>query len=353
MTSVPGVPDPEVAAPGWMGASALELLFGIAPPGFKEGYEELQIVTGNIALRSQLVQRWTSKVTRHLARRELRRTETPEDALSEREVMASHMIFEPKDYNEILIPEEFRPHLKTGFTQEPDLFWRHRAKLAGLSIVLSAAEVFLWRSEIVMGAQAMTLPDHVVGAEGFALPFQWWTFELPVCFEGTDLRIESLLLIRFVERVGIVYQFSPCERTHEKVHWEMHQLRFGERVGATHSHAWILKMVAFLNSKYVSTDPMRMPRGMRRALARAGEKKNAETGVRVVDLRSKASTAGVSTGHEPEAGARDWAGRWWVRGHIRAQWYPSTQSHKVIWVAPHLKGPEDKPILGRVYRVSR
>jgi hypothetical protein len=42
-----------------------------------------------------------------------------------------------------------------------------------------------------------------------------------------------------------------------------------------------------------------------------------------------------------------------VNGHVRAQWYPSEQAHRLIWIAPYLKGPEDAPMLTHAYKVAR
>jgi hypothetical protein len=40
-----------------------------------------------------------------------------------------------------------------------------------------------------------------------------------------------------------------------------------------------------------------------------------------------------------------WSHRWLVGGHWRQQFYPSTQSHKPVWISPHVKGPADKPLV--------
>lgn len=40
----------------------------------------------------------------------------------------------------------------------------------------------------------------------------------------------------------------------------------------------------------------------------------------------------------------DWRHRWIVDGHWRNQWYPSLGAHRQIWIAPFVKGPEDKPL---------
>lgn len=48
--------------------------------------------------------------------------------------------------------------------------------------------------------------------------------------------------------------------------------------------------------------------------------------------------------------------QWTVAGHIRNQWYPSTQEHKMIFIEPYLKGPEDAPMMpfkGSLYVAKR
>jgi len=36
--------------------------------------------------------------------------------------------------------------------------------------------------------------------------------------------------------------------------------------------------------------------------------------------------------------------RWIVSGHFRRQFYPSTNSHKLIFISPYIKGPDDAPM---------
>jgi hypothetical protein len=47
----------------------------------------------------------------------------------------------------------------------------------------------------------------------------------------------------------------------------------------------------------------------------------------------------------------EWSHRWLVNGHWRNQWYPSLETHRLIWVNPHVKGPPDKELVlkGRVH----
>lgn len=62
--------------------------------------------------------------------------------------------------------------------------------------------------------------------------------------------------------------------------------------------------------------------------------------IRVVRLRrQKAHTDEVL-----ETGV-DWTHRWMVNGHWRNQWLPSVKAHRLQWIAPYVKGPEDKPLV--------
>ena len=75
----------------------------------------------------------------------------------------------------------------------------------------------------------------------------------------------------------------------------------------------------------------------RRQLARAGSPL-AENDVRVVRLRRL-------TNATPESGeAVEWSHRWIVSGHWRQQWLPSVKAHRLQWIAPFVKGPDDKPL---------
>ncbi|TXH58329.1 MAG: hypothetical protein E6Q97_02475, partial [Desulfurellales bacterium] len=55
-------------------------------------------------------------------------------------------------------------------------------------------------------------------------------------------------------------------------------------------------------------------------------------------------------GHCPNT-CTQWRYQWLVNGHWRAQWYPKSQEHRTIWIMPHMKGPEDKPVKPATERV--
>lgn len=65
--------------------------------------------------------------------------------------------------------------------------------------------------------------------------------------------------------------------------------------------------------------------------------------VKIVRLRSGVHDTPGATGGES---GRKVGVRFPVRGFWRAQYLPSTQSHRQQWIAPHWRGPEDAPISG-------
>lgn len=67
----------------------------------------------------------------------------------------------------------------------------------------------------------------------------------------------------------------------------------------------------------------------------------APSDVRVITLRR----VKVSTGDPADGEFVEWQHRWIVNGHWRMQWYPTLNDHMPIWIAPYIKGPEDKPLV--------
>lgn len=82
------------------------------------------------------------------------------------------------------------------------------------------------------------------------------------------------------------------------------------------------------------------------------ERLGLRSSVNVVLLRRSEQSRGVDSGHD----AVEWSCQWFVRGHWRQQYLPSTHSHRPLWIEPYVKGPEDKPLrlpTQTVYQVSR
>ncbi|MFC3450799.1 hypothetical protein [Amycolatopsis speibonae] len=102
---------------------------------------------------------------------------------------------------------------------------------------------------------------------------------------------------------------------------------------------WLLMGQTLVQSERASA-----PRAARRRIERYDPA--LDTAVRLVDLR-RARTA--PTDHSDDSSTkntREYRHSWIVRGHWRNQYYPSRGDHCPIWIADHLAGPEDKPLIG-------
>jgi hypothetical protein len=106
-----------------------------------------------------------------------------------------------------------------------------------------------------------------------------------------------------------------------------------------------LACLSFINSPYIVLDRKTMCRQARRRVGVGGGFES--HAARFISLRSPLA----KRDHEGSESSVDWKHRWLVSGHHRAQWCPSTQDHKLIWIAPYIKGPEDAPMKTRAYKV--
>jgi hypothetical protein len=96
---------------------------------------------------------------------------------------------------------------------------------------------------------------------------------------------------------------------------------------------------AFLHQRIFVTKREAPDRAARRRIA----KERPDLGqpvVRVVRLR----TAERQQEHRQDGEPVEWSCRWIVRGHWREQWFPKLRKNQPIWITPHVKGPDDKPL---------
>ena len=107
-------------------------------------------------------------------------------------------------------------------------------------------------------------------------------------------------------------------------------------------------LMQFASQSLIQTSAGILPRHERRRRLREGDEEPPET--TVVSLRRVAHR---HAGGEPAV--VDWSHRWFVNGHWRYQYYPSTRDHRQVWISPYIKGPEDKPLVvkQKIYRVVR
>ena len=104
---------------------------------------------------------------------------------------------------------------------------------------------------------------------------------------------------------------------------------------------WLMLQQPLTRTVEVDSD-----RAARRRMKSAGHE---PATVRVIELRRiQSASQGVTSD-------REYHHQWVVRGHWRQQWFPAHEVHRPVWIAPHIKGPEDAPMLGgeKVYAWKR
>jgi hypothetical protein len=113
----------------------------------------------------------------------------------------------------------------------------------------------------------------------------------------------------------------------------------------------VLKRCAFLNSPYVTNEKRKVSRHLRRQMQRENREPPPDDDVSIVMLRRMQVRKGKQpSGEHPGV---EWKHHWWVQAFYRAQWYPSEQAHRVIWIEAFLKGDMNKPLLEKIYKVVR
>lgn len=229
-----------------------------------------------------------------------------------------------------------------------------RPRRLALADLIDGAACYWLPADLDRLISAMPLPRHRVGKQELPHSTMW------ICPEDghgpDDLTIDAITmrLAEYEGRQGILIWLigSAMEDRHPPdlivqagfIPWGA---RYPEDIKPGSFGEMVLKVLAFLNSPYTIAPRHPVSRGDRRAIEKAGYQ---EPTVHVIRLRSPIRTPEPSS----ETGAgRNYRHRWWVRGHFRAQWHPSQQAHQVIWIAPHIKGPDGAEFKASVYAIVR
>lgn len=96
--------------------------------------------------------------------------------------------------------------------------------------------------------------------------------------------------------------------------------------------------VMLISERYIEIEEAKIPRPERRRMGRCGNNKPTQ-------WRTAKLTRRESSKSEGETTTVEWSHRWMVRPHWRKQWYPSLQQHKLKYIHPYIKGPEDKELV--------
>jgi hypothetical protein len=99
---------------------------------------------------------------------------------------------------------------------------------------------------------------------------------------------------------------------------------------------YFMAFLAFIEQTLITVSDGRPDRATRRRLQKWFHE---DPIIKVVKLRRSESARSPDPSN-----AGDWAFQWLVSGHWRRQWYPASNRHKPIWISPHVKGPENKPL---------
>lgn len=273
---------------------------------------------------------------------------TPEDVLGERALVALDFIAQAVKGEGPAIPYDraLRGTSAGGVT---------RQALAEVGERIYRADPYLWLSDVRKLAGTQEVPRHVFTAESVPSTM-WWTFDVDLSGSVTGSYAIGMLWIRHTTSAEVMVIHGAPDRS-GLVIGGVHHYRTGFRfpddcessVAMEHDRGH-LAMLSFLNSPYIPVRSDAMPRKLQKTFQREGARSDA-VGAKVhfIDLRSPGQADDAS----PHATGVDHRHRWLVRGHHRAQWYPSLQAHKVIWIAPHLRGPDGAPVLDKAYRVRR
>jgi hypothetical protein len=236
--------------------------------------------------------------------------------------------------------------------------------LVPIASMVLAATPYLWSHKMEKLADGAPLPQHTVSRTIMPYPLMFWSRESCYILRDDQGRYEGE-----TNWIALVYMHNRCiliadiyDEEKKEMGLLSHTIEFQklwptdyEEKGEewkTKEVGLVLKRCSFLNSPYVRGQGQRMAHHHRRQLQRAGVERdeiNAET--HVVTLRRR--SGGAATSNQPSDAEHDYKHQWWVCGHHRAQWYPSEKAHKVIWIAPFIKGPEGAPLLEKIYSVVR
>jgi hypothetical protein len=102
---------------------------------------------------------------------------------------------------------------------------------------------------------------------------------------------------------------------------------------------WFGAALSFMGQRIAVPRMEQADRPARRRFARQGV--DHVPLLRVVELRQR-DAAVRPVGGDGHGVA--WSCRWFVRGHWRRQFFPAAGVNRPLWISPHLKGPESKPL---------
>jgi hypothetical protein len=229
---------------------------------------------------------------------------------------------------------------------------------------MTLAVTYLWRTEILKKAESLPVPRHTIPENLLPFTSMYWSWEgarddrVTNTETGEQFNIEADGMLVWYMPPGGIQAWSVGTGLNADGKTVMHAIQTAIlRVGTTWPDDYsegeqntlspLLAKLSFLNSPFVSAERERLPRPIRRALKKTTAA-DTEPPIHVVKLRQTSTPHGGAGATD-----RELRHQWWVRGHIRAQWFPSMKGHRLIWIREYLKGPSDAPIIRKIYDVQR
>ena len=234
-----------------------------------------------------------------------------------------------------------------------------------LAAVILESQVYLWRSDIFDMAYMMPLPRHTISRELTPYNQMFFTFEhgrsVSDAAGGGGSHMGALYWIQLqagdngialLNGVQKHPKLGTCMAISHIPYGAIYPDDFTDLSRASSGLA--LRLLAFLSSPFIQTTTHAYDRGTLAVLDHAftGAPDHSADLTSVVVLRREAADA-LKQYDDDTAAGRIYTHRWWVSGHLRAQWYPSQKAHRLVWIAPYLKGPEDGELIQKTYAVIR
>lgn len=218
--------------------------------------------------------------------------------------------------------------------------------LAVLPKVLRLCSPYLWSSELwrIGNISAASYPyeGQVWGPDLFDQPCMYWAMQRDVTLVNPELAQEGLthmmsVMYAYSGRDACMTVFLTDDSSDIGMFLPLFQyIRMDDPI--TEEQAPAAGKLAFLQSTLISRSAAPAQRSARRRWEKALNIPSPD--IRTVTLR-RHRVLSERLGDNPV----DWAYRWMVRGHWRRQAHgKGRQERRPIWIAPHVKGPEDKPL---------
>lgn len=211
---------------------------------------------------------------------------------------------------------------------------------------VQAAQTWALASDMgeLLAHAAVSMPAESVERSDPPAPNAFVLLEEPLAFGDSDTRLRALHWYatenavvatgyfiyddnaRLTPVTRLVWRYGDTSWTPSADHREV--ARFLKAL-------WTISQQTIAKTESVSDRASRRD-GRRRGLPDEGS-------VRVITLRH----ARRPVPEEQQVREVDWQRRWIVSGHWRNQYLPGSGTHRLQWIAPHLKGPADKPLVLR------